>query len=62
VAISKASLNTVLHQDVNEPVEVADAVIDTPMRMALSDCQALALQNRPLLKQMPTPLNSRARR
>ena len=52
VAISKASLNTVLHQDVNEPVEVADAVTDTPMRMALADCQALALQNRPLLKQI----------
>jgi len=52
VAISKASLNTVLHQDVNEPVEVADAATDTPVRIALADCQVLALQNRPLMKQI----------
>jgi outer membrane protein TolC len=52
VAISKASLNTVLHQDVNEPVEVADVVTDTPVRVALADCQAIALQNRPLMKQI----------
>jgi outer membrane protein len=52
VAISKASLNTVLHQDVNTPVEVTDAAIDAPIHLGLPDCQALALQNRPLLKQI----------
>ena len=31
VAVSKASLNTVLHQDVNTPIEVADSVTDTPV-------------------------------
>jgi outer membrane protein TolC len=31
---------------------VADAVIDAPIHLGLPDCQVLALQNRPLLKQI----------
>ena len=61
VAISKASLNTVLHQDVNAPVEVADTVIDTPMPLALADCQTLALQNRPLMKQIDATIKQAER-
>jgi outer membrane protein len=61
VAISKASLNTVLHQDVNTPVEVADSVTDTPMVLPLAECQALALQTRPLMKYIDTTIRQAER-
>jgi len=61
VEISKASFNTVLHQDVNTPVEVADTVIDTPVLLPLADCQAYALQNRPLMKYIDTNIKQAER-
>jgi outer membrane protein len=61
VSISKASFNTVLHQDVSAPVEVADSVTDTPILLPLVDCQALALQNRPLMKYIDTTIRQAER-
>jgi len=61
VAISKASLNTVLHQDVNTTVEVTDSITESPVLLALPDCQALALQNRPLLKQIDATIGQAER-
>ncbi len=52
VAITKAALNTVLHQDVNTPVSIADIVTDLPILLSLADCQMRALQNRPLLREI----------
>jgi outer membrane protein TolC len=61
VEIAKASLNTVLHQDVNTPVEVADTIKDTPVHLALAECQTIALQYRPLLKEIDYTIQQAAR-
>ena len=61
VEIAKASLNTVLHQDVNTPIEVADTIKDTPVSLALTECQTIALQHRPLIKEIDFFIQQAAR-
>ena len=54
VDISKAQLNTVLHQDVNTPVSLADMSDAQRLSLTLMDSQARALQQRPLIREIDT--------
>jgi outer membrane protein len=54
VEIYKATLNTVLHQDVNTPVSLAEMSDAQRLSLTLTDSQALALQQRPLIREIDT--------
>jgi outer membrane protein len=54
VEISRAMLNTVLHQDVNTPLSLADMSDVQHLSLKLTDSQALALQQRPLIREIDT--------
>jgi outer membrane protein TolC len=50
VEMSKAKFNTVLRRDVNIPTEVEDILQLKPFTKSLSECQKLAMENRPEIK------------
>ena len=54
VELSKATLNMVLHQDVNTPVSIADMSDAQRLSLTLTDSQALALRQRPLIREIDT--------
>lgn len=56
VEISKAMLNTVLHQDVNTPLSIEDMSDAQRLSLTLTDSQALALQQRPLIREIDTTI------
>ncbi|MEN6317154.1 MAG: TolC family protein [Syntrophaceae bacterium] len=50
VEMAKAKFNTVLRRDVNTPTEVVDILQLKPLTKSLSECQKLAMENRPEIK------------
>jgi len=50
VEMAKAKFNTVLRRDVNIPTEVVDILQLKPLTKSLSECQKLAMENRPEIK------------
>lgn len=50
VDMAKAKFNTVLRRDVNIPTEVEDILQLKPFTKSLSECQNLAMENRPEIK------------
>ena len=56
VELARAAFNTVLHQDVNAAVEVAETGEAQNLGLALADYQSLALQQRPVIGEIDTTI------
>ncbi len=52
VELARATFNTVLHQDINTPVEIADMSGAEKLSLSLTEGQALAMQRRPVIQQI----------
>jgi len=56
VEIAKAVFNTVLHQDVNTPVDIAEISDAEKLSLSLTEGQALALERRPVISEIDTTI------
>ena len=56
VELASAAFNTVLHQDVNMAVEIAETGEAQNLGLALADYQSLALQRRPVIGEIDTTI------
>ena len=56
VDLAKAMFNTVLHQDVEAPVDLADPADEQRVMLSLTESQALAMQRRPVISEIDTTI------
>ena len=56
VELAKATFNTVLHQEVNTPVDLVDSTDAQRVMLTLTESQALALERRPVIAEIDTTI------
>lgn len=56
VELAQAALNSLLHQDVNAPMALADISRAEQLMLTLAESQALALERRPLIRRLDTTI------
>jgi len=56
VALARAVLNRLLHQDVNTGIEILDTSDEQRLELALSESQTLAMQRQPVIREIDTSI------